>query len=386
MFLEVSIEDEESQVKKFETQELLIGASSECDLCIKEIGISRKHLKIIERSGKFFVVDLNSTNGSIINGNKIPPNKEVEFTSFFPVLIGPKVSISLISDEEASMGEYQDFVSDETSSGTHISRTNVLTTMQASSSNPRVASSPTQNVRSLGVKSISEGYEKKKVGNSGHGMSLLFSALVLGGAYWFYQDFFEKKSLNHFSKVEKNQQEVNDLQAAVKDFNLKAKPSLPQIKKREMLKKRDDVFVKALTSVFDLDNENHGGVYTEGESLYLYIPSYEINFFKSKYSSRFYLMENKDFLTLSWAKHYLIKILTTQNLISQFRLSKKSGFKNIFLSIADENGDIVEEYFTSMEHLESVDSFSIEEEVKKEFNRTKDPLALASYNGIWFRL
>lgn len=40
--------------------------------------VSRSHADIITRSGRFFVVDLNSKNGTFVNGNAIPVQQEVE--------------------------------------------------------------------------------------------------------------------------------------------------------------------------------------------------------------------------------------------------------------------------------------------------------------------
>ena len=43
--------------------------------------ISRHHSKFIFLDEKWFIEDLNSRNGTFINGNKIPPGKRIELTS-----------------------------------------------------------------------------------------------------------------------------------------------------------------------------------------------------------------------------------------------------------------------------------------------------------------
>lgn len=40
--------------------------------------VSREHARITYKDGKWFIEDMNSTNGTYINGNRIPPNKKVE--------------------------------------------------------------------------------------------------------------------------------------------------------------------------------------------------------------------------------------------------------------------------------------------------------------------
>lgn len=40
--------------------------------------VSREHARITYKDGKWFIEDLNSTNGTYINGNRIPSNKKIE--------------------------------------------------------------------------------------------------------------------------------------------------------------------------------------------------------------------------------------------------------------------------------------------------------------------
>lgn len=65
-----------------------VGRGKQCELSLVGEGISRQHLKIEQRGGKFFAQDLGSTNGSSMAGKKMIPNEWVEFTSLFPIEIG----------------------------------------------------------------------------------------------------------------------------------------------------------------------------------------------------------------------------------------------------------------------------------------------------------
>lgn len=40
--------------------------------------VSREHARITYKDSKWFIEDLNSTNGTYINGNRIPSNKKIE--------------------------------------------------------------------------------------------------------------------------------------------------------------------------------------------------------------------------------------------------------------------------------------------------------------------
>ena len=67
---------------------------SKVDYCISnDNSVSRLHLKIRVRAGKCFIVDMNSKNGTYINGNKLTPNQEVMIQN------GDKLKISLIEFE-----------------------------------------------------------------------------------------------------------------------------------------------------------------------------------------------------------------------------------------------------------------------------------------------
>src|SRR5258708_3718845 len=57
---------------KLEKPETVLGRSSEAELQIEEDGISSKHAKVVRApNGQFQVMDLGSTNGTYLNGNKI---------------------------------------------------------------------------------------------------------------------------------------------------------------------------------------------------------------------------------------------------------------------------------------------------------------------------
>ncbi|MDI7246859.1 MAG: DUF3662 and FHA domain-containing protein [Bacillota bacterium] len=48
-----------------------IGRSGSCDIVIENAGVSRRHAEIVREGGRFYVVDLGSTNGTYVNGRKV---------------------------------------------------------------------------------------------------------------------------------------------------------------------------------------------------------------------------------------------------------------------------------------------------------------------------
>ncbi|MBW1803645.1 MAG: FHA domain-containing protein [Deltaproteobacteria bacterium] len=68
-----------------------IGRSLKNDIQIKDSAISRKHLKIFRIGKKFFVEDLRSTNGTMINGEPIAPGEGFEVDEKDVISIGHTV-------------------------------------------------------------------------------------------------------------------------------------------------------------------------------------------------------------------------------------------------------------------------------------------------------
>jgi len=65
-----------------------VGRSSENDLCLPDIGVSRHHAMLIKKGERLFVVDLKSSKGVLIDGEKIEPEVEVEVPKGGTLLIG----------------------------------------------------------------------------------------------------------------------------------------------------------------------------------------------------------------------------------------------------------------------------------------------------------
>ena len=68
-----------------------VGRSLDNDIQIKDITVSRKHVKIVKRGNKYFITDLKSQNGTFFNGNYIAPGLELELKEGVPIAIGMSV-------------------------------------------------------------------------------------------------------------------------------------------------------------------------------------------------------------------------------------------------------------------------------------------------------
>ncbi len=67
---------------------VFIGRSEENDIQISDMSVSRRHLEIIDKDGRFYIKDLNSQNGTYVNGTQIDPDEYVEIKESNPIVIG----------------------------------------------------------------------------------------------------------------------------------------------------------------------------------------------------------------------------------------------------------------------------------------------------------
>lgn len=124
MRIEIMVENEDYQIFPLNKPKITIGSQDNCDIVLQVDGVSRKHLVLTCENDKFFVVDQGSTNGTFINEERLVPGRVFEFTSFFPMRLGDKVLITLLSEEDesdlqSSLSEYNESTSEsETSEAT----------------------------------------------------------------------------------------------------------------------------------------------------------------------------------------------------------------------------------------------------------------------------
>jgi len=86
----ISIMNGPDKGRSFEWNEeaISIGRAPDNAVHIKDKSVSRKHLKIVQRGEKYYVVDLSSKNGTFIDGIRIPSEKEYEVREGMPIAVG----------------------------------------------------------------------------------------------------------------------------------------------------------------------------------------------------------------------------------------------------------------------------------------------------------
>jgi signal transduction histidine kinase/ActR/RegA family two-component response regulator len=79
------------KIYPLDREEHFLGRSPDNDIQIQDKSVSRKHLKILRRDDKWFLVDLNSTNGTFIYNKPIEPGREVGVQERTPIAVGSVV-------------------------------------------------------------------------------------------------------------------------------------------------------------------------------------------------------------------------------------------------------------------------------------------------------
>ena len=76
---------------ELEKDSINVGRSSDNDIQLKDILVSRRHLSIVRKNKKYFVQDLESTNGTFVAGEQIRPGIEFQVAEGLPIAIGISV-------------------------------------------------------------------------------------------------------------------------------------------------------------------------------------------------------------------------------------------------------------------------------------------------------
>ena len=86
-----------------EFEEIILGRSPDCDIQIPHKSVSKNHAKIVKRGREFEIIDLNSSNGTYVNGVKIEGS--VKLKDRDEIILGQgeeknKIKIIFINSEE----------------------------------------------------------------------------------------------------------------------------------------------------------------------------------------------------------------------------------------------------------------------------------------------
>ena len=82
---------------------LIVGRDPGCDIVLPFQGFSRKHVKFEFLDDKIYVTDLESSNGVLINGKKIPPGLRTPYQTTTNLQFGPlQATVFKFEDKETT--------------------------------------------------------------------------------------------------------------------------------------------------------------------------------------------------------------------------------------------------------------------------------------------
>jgi len=85
--------------KSVQKKSFVIGRSNTCDIVMPLEGVSRQHCQVEVEEGNLFITDLGSTNGVLINGEKVVPHQKTPYPPFLPLAFGPFESVQIEVNE-----------------------------------------------------------------------------------------------------------------------------------------------------------------------------------------------------------------------------------------------------------------------------------------------
>lgn len=81
-------------------KKIVFGRSLKADVSIRREEMSRYHFQIDIEHDQYFITDLNSSNGVLINGERLPPQVRLPYNIFFPIEIANQISIHIKEEVE----------------------------------------------------------------------------------------------------------------------------------------------------------------------------------------------------------------------------------------------------------------------------------------------
>lgn len=194
MRIEILVNNDEPRVYPLDRAKILLGSHESCDIVIPNKGISRKHVVLIVKDDKYYVVDQGSTNGSYINEHRLVPGSSTEFTSFFPVRLGDDVLMTLLSDEEAQdLGSDSDFNTQKNQASDDMNESTKVISLK--DLNKSTTSNLVQKRADTVVrrKTVKKALPPKKQKSAASNTSMIIIAIILISGAGYYELVLNKK-------------------------------------------------------------------------------------------------------------------------------------------------------------------------------------------------
>lgn len=95
MRIQLQLLNGEKIERTIEVDRFVIGRSNKCDVVVPHEGMSRQHCQIELVNGEVFITDLGSTNGVLIDGERIEPHKRTLYATYLTLAFGAVQSMQI---------------------------------------------------------------------------------------------------------------------------------------------------------------------------------------------------------------------------------------------------------------------------------------------------
>jgi hypothetical protein len=242
MRLEITIEAQKPYTVEVKEQAFTIGRSDKNIIRIQTDSISRTHLNMRIDQGKIYVTDLGSANGTYIDGEKLTPNQEVLWQTFFSLHLSDHVSIAL-AEEEVTRPE--------------MVRSSTLNSIPQKDKKTE----DTNQISVTQKKPLSSRNSKKQPETKKFPLSLFLTLIVLAGGIYFQIQMNKKEDGVNVATQEAQAKALQQKLESKKQLQ-KMTPILNQTKCQSDLEKE-------LCLTLKVKNENGEGVLLKDKNLYI---------------------------------------------------------------------------------------------------------------------
>lgn len=115
-------------VYRFDHDELIVGRLSYCDIVVDQRNVSRQHARLMRSAGEYFVEDLNSTNGTFLNGKRVRARtrlKDQDLIRVYNVTLLFR-ELAGLEPEDSGTGSQSSGAGDEAATGAPAGKTTLV--------------------------------------------------------------------------------------------------------------------------------------------------------------------------------------------------------------------------------------------------------------------
>jgi pSer/pThr/pTyr-binding forkhead associated (FHA) protein len=175
----------------------VIGRSNKCDVVVPHEGMSRLHCQIEFSDGEVFVTDLGSTNGVLIDGQKIGPHTKTPYATYLTLSFGAVTSLQIDTEKERTSSSLMNNYSLKPKATASPQKTMVLNNPNNSQNQGLNASSPLKPNKPNKIEKLKYIF-----------INIIAFLILAGSIYWYMQKEDEPMNSTDSSELSSTVEEI----------------------------------------------------------------------------------------------------------------------------------------------------------------------------------